>query len=175
MKVLDDERISLNCTDSKRVVKILEAQHSNERGLIYYDPEGAPQFRTTLAAAKAAPRMDVLVHIGASLIKRQIGRSESGFNVSEELLITLEQYVETLGRKHNYISNCQERQQWIFLYSTDSETFVPPTGLLDITSENGKILFDFAKNTKVDYLEPENTKTDLQEVLSDSSCWASLK
>lgn len=168
-----DERVKLYCTDNKRAAKLLGATHAKTRGLVYFDPEGSPELGTPIAIGKAVKNMDVLCHINAAGIKRCEGKKAKGQDVNPAFLVTINDLTEQLGRKYNFITPCRERQQWCFVYSTDNEAFVPPSGMLDITSKEGKIMFDYACYAKADIETEEDGSEDLKTFLDSPEKWRS--
>ena len=170
-----DDRITLQCTDNKRAAKLLARLHAKDNGLLYYDPEGFPSMGTPLAMGLAAPNMEVLCHISASFLKRAKAKAAAGQNVKPELLMMLDEYVNKLGRKRNFISDCREKQQWCFLLSTNNESYSPPSGMLDITSKEGKILFDYLCSTKAEDEAQEEDMTELKAIQDNPALWATIK
>lgn len=169
-----DDCVKLYCSDNRRAIKLLERHHSGEHGVIYYDDEGAPAYNFPIALSKAAPKMDILMHVGASFTKRCIAKHENGQKVKPELLTPLDVCVAQLNRKHTFISQCREKQQWCFVYSTDNDNYVPSSNLLNIKSKDGSVLFNYLCNTKTEYVE-EETIQDVKKQVDNPAMWATLR
>lgn len=171
---LADKRIQLECTDNARTARLISKRCSNDNGLIYYDPCTSPEYGLILDAAKAAPKQDVLVHVGVGLTKRNQSRVKR--KVKAELTMSIREYFESLGKKYNYVTKCTDKQQWVLGYSSDRIDFIPPEEFINITTDIGKSLLYFLSDIKADDEEIDNTDEleKIRTLLDAPETWASF-
>jgi hypothetical protein len=97
------------------------ALHSDLRhlyGLVYADPNGVPRWEVLRLYATQVPHMDLLIHVGATGLKRRrtslaATGSESGTGPD-----TLADTLHTLPKDYWLVRAPEGQQQWTFLYGT---------------------------------------------------------
>jgi hypothetical protein len=82
-------------------------------GLIYADPNGTPCFDLLRTCATLLPHVDILIHFGATTLKRQ---RRSPVHPFAQILVD---YLKTVPKSYWLVREPMARQQWTFLLGTN--------------------------------------------------------
>lgn len=119
-------------------------------GLIYTDPNGyndAP-LESIIEICRQNTRLDVLIHISATSVKRQVGaRATEGIEVFD-----LERFIETIDKQKVFVREPYGKAQWSFLYLTNwaNAPELNNINFYDRASRKGKEIFKVLTRTAKD-------------------------
>jgi three-Cys-motif partner protein len=123
------------------------ARGKSSLGLIYTDPNGyndAP-LESIIEICHQNTRLDVLVHISATSVKRQIGaRAREGIKIFD-----LEDFIKKINKKKVFVREPYGTAQWSFLYLTNwaDAPELKKKEFYDRTSRKGKEIFKILTRT----------------------------
>ena len=112
----------------------------NQLGLVYMDPSGeVPDFSTLATCAIQRPRMEILIHLSATTIKR--------VKVYQELC--LNDYLSMIPKRYWLVREPVDQHQWTFLMGSNTNNFKSwkGIGLWRIDSERGRKVFERLNTT----------------------------
>lgn len=136
-----DDRVLMKHADNATAPEHIKAEGlENERGIIYYDDDGAAELPKLISIAEHAPNMDVLVYVNCTATKRMIGNAKAGTKkFKDDHLMSLDDYIQILNKTYNYIWRTPiGRNQWIMVYSTNDPNIVVPVDWADVYSDEGQ-------------------------------------
>ena len=130
-------RVVIHCCDSAEVIpKLLSSKDENQLGLYFVDPStGIPHFETVAYVSEMRPRMEVLMYLSATNLKRICA-------VTPEPLFDRMQGID---KSHWMVREPfpRDRHQWTFLLGSNTDLFTnyKKIGFYRLDSEEAQAFF----------------------------------
>jgi len=138
--------LSIHCGEHHEVLKkYLGIWRTKDFGLLFDDPSGQiPSFDLLAVFAKYYPRIDILIYITPTNIKRQYHCKLCSCD------LRLDDYIKRIPKKYWIIREPKGCHQWTFLLGTNWDSFpsFKNKGFYRIDSLEGQVIFDRANLTK---------------------------
>jgi len=157
LDTLDDEGDYIVYKDYMDAAEIFRTQDfTKSKGLVYYDPCGAPNLKMLLDVHNALPSKDILLHFSPTCGKRIRGRTDINQNPGKT--VQLSEFLMEVKKDRAYISYVGGSAfNWTFLLLSDRELdlsrdgVLNQNGIVDLFSKEG-----FDRFKKINFTIEEN-------------------
>jgi len=138
--------LTIHCGDHHSVLgEYIRTKHAKDYGLLFDDPTGQiPSFDLLAKFAEYYPRIDILIYVAPTNIKRQY---QSRLCSND---LRLEDFIKQIPKAYWLIRKPQGRHQWTFLLGTNWDSFpcFKSRGFYHKDSEQGQEIFNRINYTK---------------------------